>query len=68
MTNRKDYCTMNMMKKKYIAPAIEVVEMELISMLAVSNGEEIGGDPNTPPTEELSNRRRNFWNEIDGGW
>ena len=60
---------MNMMKKKYIAPAIEVVEMEMSPcMLPVSNDQPIGGDPGTPPEEELSNRRRNFWNEIDSGW
>ena len=61
---------MNTMKKKYIAPAIEVVEMEPISMCAVSNNESIGGDKDTPPAEELSNRRRNFWDEVgsDRGW
>ena len=57
---------MNMTKKKYIAPDIEVVEMEMSSMLALSNDEEIGGNPDEEG-EELSNRRRNYWDEI-GGW
>lgn len=72
MTNRKDYCTMNMMKKKYIAPAIEVVEMETVSVLAGSivDGGQIGVKPGEAPDEELSNRRRNYWNEVgsDRGW
>ena len=58
---------MNMTKKKYITPAIEVVEMESVSMFAVSNGGEIGGNPDEEFDEELSNRRRNYWNEV-GGW
>lgn len=59
---------MNMMKKKYIAPAIEVIEMETVSVLAGSivNGGQIGGNPGEAPEEELSNRRRNFWNEVGG--
>ena len=62
---------MNMMKKKYIAPAIEVVEMEPVSVLAgsVLDGKELGGNPDEEG-EELSNRRRNYWNEVgsDRGW
>ena len=62
---------MNMMKKKYIAPAIEVIEMETVSVLAGSivNGGQIGGNPNEDfgdDGSELSNRRRNFWNEVGG--
>ena len=71
MTNRNNYCTMNMMKKKYIAPAIEVIEMETVSVLAGSivDGGQIGGNPNEDfgdDGSELSNRRRNFWNEVGG--
>ena len=58
---------MNMTKKKYVTPAIEVVEMESVSMFAVSDGGEMGGDFEEKPDEELSNRRRNYWNEV-GGW
>lgn len=54
-----------MIKKEYITPAIEVVEMEMTScMMTVSNDKPIGGDSENPPFEELSNRRRNFWDEI----
>ena len=66
MTNRKDYSAMK--KKEYMKPTIEVVELETESMiLSISDGEGVGGDPNTPPTEELSNGRCNYWNEI-GNW
>ena len=62
---------MNMMKKKYIAPAIEVIEIETVSVLAGSivNGGQIGGNPNEDfgdDGSELSNRRRNFWNKVGG--
>lgn len=55
-----------MNKKKYIAPAVEVVEMGSISMFAgsVQNGGQIGGDPTKPPTEELSNNRRGQWGNL----
>lgn len=59
------------MKKEYIKPEIEIVVLELITMLAISDGggldvkdEEINPDTGS----ELSNRRRNYWKEIDGGW
>lgn len=61
----------SMKKKKYIAPAIEVVEMEATPYMvagSVMNGGEIGGNPYEEPEEELSNRRRNYWNEVDGKW
>ena len=58
---------MNMTKKKYVTPAIEVVEMESVSMFAVSDNDEMGGNPEEKPDEELSNRRRNYWDEV-GGW
>ena len=70
---------MDMMKKEYIAPSIEVVEMEPIFMFAgtVRDGEAVDGGSgptndgdygsSDEPEEELSNRRRNYWNEI-GGW
>lgn len=59
---------MNMVKKEYVAPAVEVVEMEEICIVAGSleDGGDFGGDPNLPPMEELSNRRRNYWNEVGG--
>ena len=53
-----------MNKKKYIAPAIEVVEVEVTFMLAVSDEKPIGGNPETPPVEELSNGRRGEWGNL----
>ena len=55
---------MNMVKKEYIAPAMEVVEMEVAHMLA----ESFEFNPSETPDEELSNRRRNFWDEVGRGW
>ena len=57
---------MTTMKKEYIAPTIEVVEMEVVAMIAgsIQDGLEIGGDMTRPPVEELSNRRRNYWKEV----
>lgn len=59
-----------MIKKEYVAPAMEVVEMEVTHMLADSilNGEDTGGNWDELPDGELSNRRRNFWEEIGSGW
>lgn len=61
---------MNRMKKEYITPSIMVVEMEELCLVAGSweDGGEVGGDPQKPPTMELSQRRRNWWNEVEGGW
>ena len=68
---------MDMMKKEYIAPSIEVVEMEPIFMFAgtsITDGSQLGGtggtggDPDVEPDGELSNRRRNYWNEVGSGW
>ncbi len=61
------------MKNKYIKPEIEVIEIEPITMLAISEGgglnvngnEEIDYDNDG---SELSNRRRNYWKEVGGGW
>lgn len=57
---------MNMIKKEYIAPAIEVVEMSSISMFAgsVQDGGGIGGNPNEEFDEELSNKRRGQWGDL----
>ena len=59
-----------MIKKEYIAPAMEVVEMEVTHMLAnsVLNGGKIVTKPGEELDEELSNRRRNYWNEVGSGW
>lgn len=55
-----------MNKRKYIAPAVEVVEMGSISMFAgsVQNGGQIGGDFDEEFEEELSNKRRGQWGNL----
>ncbi len=61
-----------MIKKEYVTPAMEVVEMEVISMFAgsVDNDKPVGDyrdeDLGDDDGCELSNRRRNFWEEIGG--
>ena len=61
------------MKNKYIKPEIEIIEIEPVTMLAISEG----GGLNVKGDEEidfenggsvLSNRRRNYWKEVGGGW
>ena len=59
------------MKKEYIKPEMEIVELEPITMLAISSegGLDVKDEEINPDTgSELSNRRRNYWKEIDGGW
>ena len=61
---------MNMIKKEYITPTIEVVEMEVLTPLlggSIVNGDEIGFNPDKEG-EELSNRRRDYWNSNEWGW
>ena len=60
---------MIMMKKEYITPAIEVVEMDEICLVAGSweDGGDTGGDFGEEPDEILSNRRRNYWREVGRG-
>ena len=60
-----------MMKKEYIAPTIEVVEMDEICLVtgSVQDGEVFGGNPDEDfgdEGSELSNRRRNYWQEVGG--
>ena len=60
-----------MIKKEYIAPAMEVVEMEIASYMmsgSVNHGGYIVTKPDDEFDEELSNRRRNYWNEVGSGW
>lgn len=61
---------MNMTKKEYIAPAIEVVEMEVLTPLldgSIVNRGEIEIKPDEEG-EELVNRRRDYWNSNEWGW
>ena len=56
------------MKKEYIRPEVEIIELEPITMLSISSE----GNLNVKDEEidyenggsELSNRRRNYWNEV----
>ena len=51
-----------MNKKTYIAPAMEIVEIEMVSMIATSG---IGVDSDHDGGyEQLSNRRRGTWGNL----
>ena len=56
-----------MKKKKYIAPAMEIAEIEMVSMIAAS-APSIGiidpNDPNGSGTDILSNDRRGRWGDL----
>ena len=42
------------MKKEYVSPAVEIIDVELAGMLAASDSVEISNDPtNTVDTREL---------------
>ena len=56
-----------MKKKKYIAPVMEIAEIEMVSMIAASapNIEIIDpNDPNGSGTDILSNNRRGTWGNL----
>lgn len=48
-------------------PETEIVELEVISMLAVSAGGIMTVDAENEADEELASQRRTFWDEI-GSW
>lgn len=48
-------------------PEAEIVELEVISMLALSPNGTMAVDAEHEAEEELANQRRTFWNEI-GSW
>ena len=50
-----------MEKKKYIAPAMEIAEIEMVSMLAASIGV---SDDTTDNDAVMSNRRRGKWGNL----
>ena len=53
-----------MEKKKYIAPAMEIVEIKMVSMIAASAGDiPVGGD-GQGGGDALSNRRRGEWGNF----
>jgi len=52
-----------MNKKQYIAPAMEVVEIEIVQMLAASP--EVGvGDGSVDADQAWTNRRRGSWGNL----
>ena len=51
------------MKKEYMKPATELVEVELESMLAISSGGNLNVS-NSDDFEELSNNRRGGWGNL----
>lgn len=51
------------MKKEYMKPATELVEVELVSMLAGSPTS-LNFDSSTHADEELSNNRRGGWGNL----
>ena len=60
------------MKQEYIHPAMDIFEIEPVTMLAISDG----GGLNVSDKEidydnggsELAIRRRNYWKEVGSGW
>ena len=50
-----------MEKKKYIAPSMEIAEIEMVSMLAASIGV---SDETTEDDAVMSNRRRGTWGNL----
>ena len=52
---------MIMEQKKYIAPAMEIAEIEMVSMLAASIGV---SDEITEDDAVMSNRRRGTWGNL----
>ena len=61
---------MIMKKKTYIAPQIEIADIELVTMIATSGTPEIGivkpgtGEGSEGGTEILSNDRRGTWGNL----
>lgn len=52
------------MKKEYIKPEVEVVELAPITILALSSGGSVDVDGGNEPDEELSNGRRGQWGNL----
>ena len=53
-----------MTKKQYIAPAMEVTELEIIEMLAASNLKFDVSDETTEDDALMSNDRRGSWGNL----
>ena len=57
---------MNMEKKEYIAPECEVVELEIVSMIAGSFTEGSGEIDKNDPNDQGANRYRGQWGNLWG--
>ncbi len=55
---------MNMKKKMYSAPSCEVVEMEIVSMIAASVDVGTGNDSEYNNPEDMSNKHRGEWGNL----
>lgn len=61
-----EYFMMIMEKKEYIAPKCEVIEMDLVNMIAGSTPE-VGGDMEENESGDMmSNRKRGEWGNLWG--
>lgn len=64
--DENEKCMMIMNKKEYIAPVCEVVEMDLVNMIAGSTpgvGEDM---KENDPGDMMSNRKRGEWGNLWG--
>ena len=53
-----------MEKKQYIAPTMEVAELEIVEMLAASNQNFNVSDETTDADASMSNRHRGEWGNL----
>ena len=51
----------NMKKKQYIAPEVEIIELDMIDMLAASIG---FGEEDKDAGDSFSNRHRGNWGDL----
>ena len=57
---------MNMEKKEYMTPTCEVVEIEIVSMIATSPSFNPDGEEEENDTGNMSNRHRGQWGNLWG--
>ena len=57
-----------MEKKKYITPECEVIEMEIMSMIAASSDWGIGDDYDEYDPNDMVNKHRGEWGDLWSDW
>ena len=57
-----------MEKKKYITPECEVIEMEIMSMIATSPDLGIGDDYEESDPNDMVNKHRGEWGNLWSDW